>query len=180
MDLLAHQSLITGAHFQNHTLTEAAGATAADLCDSIGHLISQEDSTLGEGSSQAILVDLFTQAILRALDLKAKLLLSRRKYRLVFFKPGESFRADTMIWSGDAQEQFTLIRKSKGLGSKGNMASGVSIRLCSFPALYSVLEEGGDPLSGVEGSTADYRNFVTPGTSVSHGDSLVVRAVVLV
>src|SRR5438132_1701487 len=94
-DLLAHQSLMAETHFQTHHIEHNAGVLASQLCSVVSRaLISNGTQTADDAFARNLLPsqqsddidplgDFFTQAFIHALGLKAKLLLSQNKYKLV-------------------------------------------------------------------------------------------------
>lgn len=196
-------------YFQSHVLTETATTLSKSLTDPLSHLISplEEDTMTGCEVAQhtsfsgyfdppasqdfnaakepeSPLAATFTEHILRALKLKANLVLSlQTKYRLVFPHPGEIFDANTMIRNGESQMPKSTASKTRPIGPEGSGEKRV--KLCLFPGLYErkqeVLPESEYGLGVNERNClVDSDNFVKASEGVEmEGFGVVVKAVVL-
>jgi hypothetical protein len=131
---------------------------------------------------------LFSEAFVRALTLKQQLVLSRNKYKLVFFRPGDRFDRDAMIGDGDGYSAFVperVKRKMNGWPRQRRVANDSRIKLCLFPALYARAEGELTQDYGVgvtvKNCLVECDNFVRDRTDVRvEGFTLVVKGVVLV
>ena len=130
----------------------------------------------------------FFGAFFRALQLKQNLALSRSKYKLVFFVPGDRFDPDTMTRDGDGESAFVperVKRRHHGWPRLPAVAADSTVKLCLFPALYSKPEREltYDSGSGValKDCLVKSGNFVRGNADMGlDGFDLLVRAVVLV
>ncbi len=189
-DLLAHKSLISEKYFESHILDHAQRC-ADQFCQALSPQIFSSGQTVRRSDSPSqyrrptpstpgfSARDLFHEAFVCALRLKDELLLSRRKYRLVFFRPDDKFCPTTMAQDGDLPD---YVRPGKnGVGPAKKLEDG-KIKFCLFPALYSGLEEKIDSIHtnivDIEHCAVDYRNFETDRDI--QGLTLVSKAVVLV
>ncbi|KAH6842479.1 hypothetical protein B0I37DRAFT_382019 [Chaetomium sp. MPI-CAGE-AT-0009] len=206
-EILAYKSVISEQYFVSHILQSSAKSLANKLYNALAHFISPNDDTMigaePEDGSVALaeeahlshienpVASLFTEALVRALALKQELALSRTKYRLVFFQPGDLFNAENMIADGDGDSAFIPIRAlgkdaRKAWPRSRHMENGTRIKLCLFPALYSKRREEVTAEFGigvdVRNCVVDCDNFITDDqTDVGDGSfSLVVKGVVLV
>jgi len=148
---------------------------------------TQEDRNQTEPRSLVAMA--FEEHILRALKLKANLLLARSKYKLVFPHPGHRFDATTMVRDGESQRTGSRFAQLNGKRNGEQELQGrLKVKLCLFPGLYVRREE---VLSGkeygvgvnVRNCLVECDNFVKGGGEEGRGMegfSLVVRAVVLV
>lgn len=202
LDILACKSVMSERYFQSHILPTTAGGLSERFCSALAHLISPNDQTMVGAEPEGLfpaeadashtenaVATVFAEAFARALKLKQGLVLSRNKYKLVFFRPGDVFDPDTMMRDGDGYSAFTparaLGKKWKGWPRQRQAGDSSSIKLCLFPALYSSPEEGltGDYGIGVsvKNCLVDCGNFVTDGADSGEDVfSLVVKGVVLV
>jgi hypothetical protein len=201
LDLLSHKALISETYFQSKVLVEGAETLATRLCDTLSPIMLP-DETLGGQTSQPLpstnqhehilgtmsrnsARDYFIQPFLWALQLKAQLLLSTNKYRLVFFHPGTKFHPGTMIRDFDADEHFIpkmKVRKSHQKPGQG-VEPETAVKLCLFPALYSIPVQRQDQEQSVgvriEHCVVDYDNFIRDDNEGLDG-ILMSRAIVLV
>lgn len=121
----------------------------------------------------------------RALALKPRLLLSGKRYRFVFFRPGDAFNSETMHrdgWTCDGYSSRRTGERDRFCESDNSRGDAI-VRLCLFPALYSWSEDGAqDDVAGdnVQSWVVEYNNFVTEGSlEDAQKPVLVVKAVVL-
>ncbi|KAL2022213.1 hypothetical protein VTK56DRAFT_5823 [Thermocarpiscus australiensis] len=207
-EILAYKSVISEEYFVSHILQTSAKSLANQLYNALAHLISPNDDTMigntepDDGSlfpatepppsyPEHPVASLFTEAFVRALTLKQELVLSKAKYRLVFFQPGNLFNADIMIRDGDGDSAFVPMsalgkEARKNWPKPRHVEKESRIKLCLFPALYSRRKEEVTAAFGigvdVRNCLVDCDNFIT-GDQVDVGDgsfSLVVKGVVLV
>jgi hypothetical protein len=132
----------------------------------------------------------FTEHILRALRLKANLVLSPQiKYKLVFPHPGEGFDVNTMIQDGGPQLTGPAASKTRPIGvGRYQRVDGLGekrVKLCLFPGLYKRKEEVLPEMEygvrvNVRNCLVDCDNFVKASEGVGmEGFEVVVKAVVL-
>lgn len=131
--------------------------------------------------------EIFVPAFELALKLKSKLLLSKTRYKLVFYKPGDLFDPESMTRDGDGVTEEVMSKYSRGIPGllkRGTAENQSEIRLCIFPALYSGLEDGGENNLDAETDSID-RCIVNSSQLMEDGSSvglqefdLVVKAVV--
>lgn len=131
--------------------------------------------------------EIFHECFLRALTLKYKLALSNKKYKLVFFKPGDWFDADTMTRNGDISDHSTPRRKDSRADAyrKHEAQNKCPIKMCLFPALYSGPDIKHDLNRsvglGIDHCLVEYYNFEADEAGENtQGFTLVVKAVVVV
>jgi hypothetical protein len=185
-------------HFQTHYIEHNARVLAGNLCGTISRLMTSNISTTkgvhsGEPSPSQQSEDsnpfseAFIQAFVCALQLKSKLLLSRHKYKLVHFRPGDPFRPDRMVRDNDPGDQVNPRKRGKRTVRYGNSeaVAEATIKLCLFPALYLIPGETEDLEQSIESDIrqclVDHRKFITDNMGGSgEGIVLVVKAVVLV
>ncbi|SPO06111.1 uncharacterized protein DNG_08800 [Cephalotrichum gorgonifer] len=201
-DLLAHKSLISESHFRT-VVQDAALQLADQFCAILGHSSSEDTQPVGQAGQlsedeevpsknlpSVIDSEVLAQAFEPALQLKAQLLLSRAKYKLVFHRPGVLFDPDTMVRDGDTPNQV-LRRPGGGRAApprRSCMEVEILVRLCLFPALYYRLDGGSEGEeetelqveAGFDRYVLDRGNFVRDEDSHgTRGYALVVKAVVL-
>lgn len=193
------------AHFTSHILQDAATTLSEIFCTALTPLVSpnnqtivgaepyspsspEEEDQLLKRQPESPVSELFAEAFVRALTLKQQLVLSRNKYKLVFFSPGDRFDPDTMIGDGDGYSAFVperVKRKMNGWPRQHPVADDSRIKLCLFPALYSraegeLTQEYGVGVT-VKNCLVECDNFVRDRTDVQvEGFTLVVKGVVLV
>jgi len=143
---------------------------------------SQELNTVKE--PEGPLAAIFTEPILRALKLKANLVLSpQTRYKLVFPHPGEIFDTDTMIRNGESQTRGSAASKTRPTRPEGSGEKRV--KLCLFPGLYEgkdvVLPEREYGVGvNVKNCLVSCDNFVKASEEMeTEGFVVVVKAVVL-
>ncbi|KAH8900855.1 hypothetical protein GQ53DRAFT_835712 [Thozetella sp. PMI_491] len=203
IDLLAHESLISGKYFQDTILEESAWTLATRLYDSLKALNSPGDditgdpmsltssAELGSVTADSIVspaVDGFQLAFRKALWLKSNLILSTKKYKVVFFSPGDTFNRETMYLDGEVPDYSAASsnRQRPVLLGQAEDRQIHRIKLCVFPALYSTSSYQGhtgvmSDRSQSKQSVVEYCNFIHAENSQSwEGFDLVVKAVVLV
>lgn len=176
------------SHFDTYLLEESRRASS-EVCDALRPMVpldnaAHNDSFQDVGKSS--MAEKFEQGVKLALQLKAKLLLSHGKYKLVFYKPGDKFWPDTMMKDGDLPDQI-LPRNPSGQKSfkKGQTSQKpIPIRLCLLPALYydSSAGQAKDHSAGIDimQCVVNYRNFVCDKEEEdAKGLVLVAKAVVL-
>ena len=127
-------------YFEHHILQPTAKTLSDKLCNALGRLISPNDQTMAGAEPDGLfpapaeaahsshstttttttttdenpVAKVFTEAFVRALRLKQGLLLSRSKYKLVFFRPGDVFDPDTMMREGDGYSALVPARVLMG------------------------------------------------------------------
>src|SRR5690348_12526552 len=103
MDRIAYKSLISAPHFQE-LVDESARVSAGELYDTLKHLLPSSNhtniATMAYGSMPTA-SEFFIPTFDRAMKLKAELLLSDGKYKLVFPCPGDTFCPETMVRGGN-------------------------------------------------------------------------------
>lgn len=168
-------------YFKSHILLSEVRELAGQLWRTLTPLMSSNNQSIGSASSQNPSPsehdhpsEYFHEGFNRALTLKAGLLLSRRRYKLVFFKPGDKFNADTMTRDGE-YNPFARWKPPKRAETE------MAIKLCLFPALYSGPEDR-QHSTGVNARecVVKYHNFIPDKTDAQGLDYVVVKAVVLV
>ncbi|KAL2131320.1 hypothetical protein VTI74DRAFT_5259 [Chaetomium olivicolor] len=201
-DILACKSVMSEAYYKSHILQTTAKMLSSKFSRALAHLISPNDQTMVGAELDGLfpaedqsshtedpVAKVFADAFVRALKLKQSLVLSRSKYKLVFFSPGDMFDSDTMIRDGEGYRAFAPARAlGKNLRDwrrQRQVEENLRIKLCLFPALYSrpegdLTRDYGVGVS-VRNCLVDCDNFVTDGTDIRKGAlSLVVKGVVLV
>ncbi|KAL2193642.1 hypothetical protein P885DRAFT_63838 [Corynascus similis CBS 632.67] len=208
LELLAYKSVISEEYFTSHILQDTAKSLSGKLYEALAHLISPKVDTLigadlGDGNlfaekelcspnTENPVANFLTEAIVRALELKQELVLSRSKYKLVFFNPGDVFDPQTMIKDGGEESAFipirTLIKKARKdcLGQR-HKDENTRIKLCLLPTLYSKPKKNLTADFGVDVNVGncllDCANFITNGDQMGMEDgsfSLIVKGLVLV
>ncbi|KAK4243272.1 hypothetical protein C7999DRAFT_18360 [Corynascus novoguineensis] len=208
LEILAYKSVISEEYFTSHILQATTKSLAGKLYEALAHLISPNDdpfigADLENGdlfaekeahspNTENPVANLFTEAIVRALELKQELVLSRSKYKLVFFNPGDVFDSETMIKDGGGESAFIPIRaltkntRKDCLGQRCK-DENTRIKLCLFPALYSRPKKDLTAEFGVEVNVGncllDCANFITNENQMGTEDgsfSLIVKGLVLV
>jgi len=185
-DVLAHESLVATPYFRSRVIPDKARALASRFFNGLLPLLSA-DCRFAAGDYG--LSEVFEQAFARSLALKARLLLSGGKYKLVYCFPGDVFDPQTMMRDGDTKDQFIPrgeLGKGGPLAGQPEAGPGAAVRLCLFPALY--LESDGRSAQAkgagarAERCVIDYHNVVAAELKedASVGSVLVVKAVVLV
>ncbi|KEZ39239.1 hypothetical protein SAPIO_CDS9910 [Scedosporium apiospermum] len=201
-DLLAHQSLISEPYFESDFLVKAVKDFTDRFCKELSNCMRQDNPIarkLGTGSVPPVERDpapvqdilsgeIFVPAFELALKLKSKLLLSKTRYKLVFYKPGDLFDPESMTRDGDGVTEEVMSKYSRGslgLLKRGTAENQSEIRLCIFPALYSGLEHGGENNLDAETDSID-RCIVNSSQLMEDGSSvglqefdLVVKAVAM-
>ncbi len=180
------------SHIHRHaaTLSETFG-------NAIAHLIPPNEQTMtqskpygpfpgtGDDDPKSPVAQAFLGAFDQALKFKRSSVLSGKKYKLVFFAPGDRFNPDTMTrkgdgWSAFVPERVRRMKKPKGWPKDLVIATESTIKLCIFPGLYSKpdreLRQDGVGVA-VNSCLIDCDNFVR---DESDGFTLVAKAVVLV
>ena len=129
---------------------------------------------------------MFYEGLTCSLELKADLLLSSKTYKLVFFKPGDSFQPEKMVRDGDIGHGL-IPRKAGGRTKpvENYDANGMAnIKLCLFPALYAGPAGKPEERRGfgrrVDQCVVQHRNFIGQDDEVGAQELvLVAKAVVL-
>lgn len=182
---MAHKLLMEEDHFKSKILPDKAKKLAAKLYYSLRPLMAAHDqSTLGFCPT-----DLFLDTLLCSLELKSKLLLSGKTFKLVYFYPGDTFDPENMMQDGDTSEHLMQMKggRKKGLSIKGGTGPSKEVKLCIFPALY--MEPNGPRGFGLGlGTVANLDRWLVGYDNIHAGSSagdlqelvLVVKAVVLV
>ncbi|KAK4442554.1 hypothetical protein QBC34DRAFT_363502 [Podospora aff. communis PSN243] len=145
LDLLAYYSLLSAAgdefdsYSHSHFFTDTARSLSSTIVSALAHLISPHTD---------IASDTFVEPILRALKLKANLVLTRKRYTLVFPQPGDRFGPTTMIRDGESHRRVpppgrsaigARMKKGQRLPSRavnGGEEGRARVKLCLFPGLY--------------------------------------------
>lgn len=192
-------------YFTSHIFQDAATVTSAAFCEVLTPLVPPNDVSMSDTAPIAqflpehegkttrqpgvSLPELFSEAIVRSLTLKQNLTLSRTKYQLVFFRPGQQFDPQSMIRDGEGYSAFDPAQmrgKRNSWPGLKPLADGARISLCVFPALYSKDEEDLETLRDRLGVTVTSclvksDNFVRDATDIpGEGFELVVKGVVMV
>lgn len=188
------------AYFQTHYIEHTAGLLAENLCGPLSRLMMMTSNIRATGGvrpseppspprsvDSGPLSEVFIQAFVHALQLKAKLLLSPHKYKLVYFRPGDRFRPDRMVRDADTGDLPNPRTRGKipFRHSKSETAREVPIKLSLFPALYLVPGETNNFEQSFENDfrrcLIDHQKFITDAVGeAGEGAVLVVKAVVLV
>ncbi len=133
--------------------------------------------------------DFFSETFIRAMTLKQSLVLSRTKYQLVFFRPGDRFDAEIMLRDGEGYSAFNTgspRQKRHGWPRPRPVADRTCIKLCLFPALYARGEHGLETQDWGLGVTVrdclvECDNFVRDCPDIpGEGFALVFKGIVLV
>ncbi|KAH8900615.1 hypothetical protein GQ53DRAFT_740611 [Thozetella sp. PMI_491] len=199
IDLRSNQSLIETECFMSKLIEDESRELSCRLIASLSSfLISGQDAGSSDLSCQQELSNQISSSLnplspdaalhetfACALNLKARLVLCRKRFQLVFFQPGTPFDTTTMYKNSAALgEDVRRIRHKPPLfNSKVNTSNNEhhSVRLCIFPALYECpLPEISDeyPIGGeVESCVVECQEFVSGGDL--EGYVLVAKAVVL-
>ena len=129
----------------------------------------------------------FIPGLVRALELKAKLILSRKSYKVVFFVSGDKFDPGAMVRDTDTRSNSIPRRKRNrmGLYKPQETDPKATVRLCLFPALYSKEAEDHDKGEGIGVGISDClvncANVSVSGADAMDGSyKVVVKAVVSV
>jgi hypothetical protein len=167
LDLLAYHSVLSDAeenehsYFHSHLLTN----TARSLSSKIVHAIANLISSVTEPPHTDTNSDIFVEPILHALKLKANLILTRKRYTMVFPQPGDTFDHITMIPNGQSQRQvpppgqFAVNSRTKKVERlhhrswNGEAEEGARVKLCLFPGLsvYAERDEEEDEVRSFRG-----------------------------
>ncbi|KAI0903844.1 hypothetical protein F4823DRAFT_250452 [Ustulina deusta] len=189
LDLLAHNSLFSDRYF----LDEMIPAKSRDLANEIYQLLVEWNYHQGQtqhlGLAASVPKNEFFQPIFaRVLAMKAKLVLSKSHYALVFPATGAEFNPETMrrhTWRYDgynpldSRAQPDLDESSIQLKEEAER-----IKLCLFPALYAYQkppDEGSLPSLKIDTKrhVVNYRNFfVTDGESTMGEPTIISKAIV--
>ena len=194
LDLLACESLMSESSHLPQVVKENARILAGELLDALACFISPEDEKppsvqdglSGDDASGDSAAEIFTECLVRALQLKASLVLSRKRYKLVFFVPGDKFDGTVMMPDTDRYSNFLPRRKRNrmGLPKRCEVDGERAVRLCLFPALYCKGEEGHDGDEGIgvgiEDCLVNFANFDVGGADGIGPYKVVVKAVVSV
>ncbi len=168
-------------------------AKSRDLANEIYHLLVEWNYHQGQtqhlGLAASVPKNEFFQPIFaRVLAMKAKLLLSKSHYALVFPATGAEFNPETMrrhTWRYDgynplgSRAQPDLDESSVQLKEEAER-----IKLCLFPALYAYQkppDEGSLPSLKIDAKrhVVNYRNFfVTDGESTMGEPTIISKAIV--
>ncbi|KAB5583301.1 hypothetical protein GE09DRAFT_296074 [Coniochaeta sp. 2T2.1] len=155
LDFLACESLMSESYFLSHVVLEKAKSLAGQLADALACFIPPKDRTPlsleydppgHETTGRNPAADDFIPGLVRALELKAKLILSRKRYKVVFFVSGDKFDPEAMVRDTDTRSNSIPRRKRNrmGLFKRHETDNEPPVRLCLFPALYSKEEEEHD------------------------------------
>lgn len=179
------------SYFLSHFVLEDAKTLAGQLADALACFIPPKEQTPlsieydTPGHNAA--ADDFIPGLVRALELKAKLILSRKKYKVVFFVSGDRFDPEAMVRDTDTRSNLIPSRKRNrmGLSTRQETDNEAPVRLCLFPALYSKDEEDHDIGEGIGVGISDclvnYANFTVSDADAIDGTyKVVVKAVVSV
>jgi hypothetical protein len=168
-------------------VTEKAKTLAGELADALACFIpSVENDPPGQDATDNPAAEFFVDGLVRALKLKANLVLRHKRYKLVSFVSGDKFDPEAMVRDTDTSSNFLPKRKRSrmGLPKLHEANNEAPVRLCLFPALYSKKEEEpdrGEGLAvGLTDCLANCANFVVGDADTIDGSyKIVVKAVVI-
>ncbi|KAK1760103.1 hypothetical protein QBC47DRAFT_366392 [Echria macrotheca] len=186
LDLLAYHSILSAAedeydsYSHAHLFTNTAHSLSSKIVGAIAHLLSSPNNT--DIASD----DTFVEPILRALKLKANLVLTRKRYALIFPQPGDCFDATSMLRDGESHRQVPAPPGRSVIAAAAGMRNGQRlhqrsvdgegegrdrVKLCLFPGLhvYVDTESGGENEDG-DGS---FKGLGQSGVGVKVGTCLV-------
>ncbi len=207
MDLLACNSIMSEAYYTSRIFQDATAAASSVFCTTMAPFVPDQDATISntapstqfppptDGEGQAAcqpripISDFFFETFIRAITLKQSLVLSRTKYQLVFFRPGDRFDPEIMLRDGEGYIAFNTgppRQKRDGWPRPRPVADGTCIKLCLFPALYARGENGLETQDRGLGVTVrdclvECDNFVRDCPDIpGEGFALVFKGIVLV
>ncbi|KAB5511378.1 hypothetical protein GE09DRAFT_1272229 [Coniochaeta sp. 2T2.1] len=106
LDFLACESLMSESYFLSHVVMENARTLAGQLADALACFVPPKNQTPPsleydrppghDTTGRNPAAEDFIAGLARALELKAKLVLSRKRYKLVFFVSGDKFDPEAM------------------------------------------------------------------------------------
>jgi hypothetical protein len=182
------------SYFLSHVVLEHAKSFAGQLADALACFIPPKDQTplspeydpSGHDTTRRnTAAEYFIAGLVRALELKAKLVLSRKRYKLVFFASGDKFDPEAMVRDTDTRSNSIPKRKRNrmGLPKRQEPDNEAPVRLCLFPALYSKEEEehgkGEEIGVGISDCLVNCANItVSDADAIDRSYKVVVKAVV--
>ncbi|KAI8948410.1 hypothetical protein F4801DRAFT_556841 [Xylaria longipes] len=191
VDVLAHKALVSEPYFESAIIQTKSKESAVRLAKMIGLLLTADHNPCGEtimenGSSDSsagaeysvfsAATDLFQDVFASALRLRARLLITGKRYQAIFARPGQEFDASTMNKDGWNYNGYNPRRKSRTkVNAKHSNSSnttrsddgvqGEIVKMCLFPAIYEYSAKPTHDLGlmlEAKSLVVDYNNFTTP------------------